>query len=295
MVRSLIIIFLSIVCGTAAAVGMNQVFRRNTSTMETVKIPTRIVIVASERISRGTSLTKEMVSEVDWPEDLLPAEVMTSVDDVVGRVAMSTILPREPLFMGKLTEEHGEGFIASIIKPGMRAYSIETKGPSASVAGFVRPGDRVDVLVNVSGNANDDTGGGFTTTLLQSVEIVAIDRMLDPDADPLKMVEMWTKGNNFTSVTLLVTPDQAALLSLGQDYGDLSLSLRRMGDTEQANISPMTMKGIRLLETGQVVPDSEVSPTIDKRPDREAPALTLIHTIRGSQRAVVPLHFQSAP
>jgi pilus assembly protein CpaB len=206
---------------------------------------------------------------------------------------MSPILPREPLFKGKLTKENGEGFIASIIKPGMRAFTIETKGPSSSVAGFVRPHDRVDVLVNVRGNQNDETGGGFTTTLLQSVEIIAIDRMLDPDADPLKMVEMWTKGNNLTSVTLEVTPDQAALLSLGQDYGDLSLSLRRMGDTDSAKITPTTMKDIRFLEPGLESPDeANRSLQIAKQSNQEPPIPTLIHTIRGSQRSVVPLHFQ---
>lgn len=293
MVRSLIIIFLAIVCGTAAAVGMNQAFRRSASTQETGEVRTRTVIVASQRISRGTALTKEMLTEVEWPENLVPGEVMSSLDDAVGRVAMSTILPREPLFKGKLTKENGEGFIASIIKPGMRAYSIETKGPSASVAGFVRPGDRVDVLVNVRGNANDDTGGGFTTTLLQSVEIIAIDRMLDPDADPLKMVEMWTKGNSFTSVTLEVTPDQASLLSLGQRYGDLSLSLRRMGDMDETNATATTMTDIRLLETGQnASAGTGETPKIAKSSNPEPPKLGTIHAIRGSQRSVVPLQFQ---
>lgn len=293
MVRSLIIIFLAIICGTAAAVGMNQVFRQTATDNAQTAVPTKIVIVASQRIARGTALTKDMVTEVEWPETLLPDDVLSSVDDAVGRVAMSTIQSREPVFASKLTKENGEGFIASIIKPGMRAYSIETKGPSASVAGFVRPRDRVDVLVNVRGNSNDETGGGYTATLLQSVEIIAIDRMLDPDADPLKMVEMWTKGNNLTSVTLEVTPEQASLLSLGQDYGDLSLSLRRMGDTGETKMTATTMRDIRSLETGVSSAEKpENSQSIVKNSDREPPVPTLIHTIRGNQRSVVPLHFQ---
>jgi pilus assembly protein CpaB len=275
---------------------MNHAFQGSATPAEAAEIPTKSVVVAAQRISRGTQLTTEMVKEVDWPETLTPGEVLNSVDDAVGRVAMSTVMPGEPLFKSKLSKENGEGFIGTIIKPGMRAYTIQTKGPSATVAGLVRPQDQVDVLVNIRGTTNDETGGGSSTTLLQSVEILAIDQMLDPNPDPLKMLEMWTKGNNFTSVTLEVTPAQASLLALGQSYGELSLSLRRLGDSQEMETLPATIRDIRLLEltgqpsAGEVGPNKMPANPIAK--NAPPPRPTFIHTLRGSESGRINLLIQ---
>ena len=84
-----------------------------------------------------------------------------------------------------------------------------------SVAGFVRPGDKVDVLLNLRGTSQDETGGGSTLTLLQSAEILAIDDIMDIDD---AVIQMWIK-DGVKSVTLLVTPEQAMLVSLGQAAG----------------------------------------------------------------------------
>jgi pilus assembly protein CpaB len=217
---------------------------------------------------------------------------------VVGRTALTTIMQREPMFVAKLTGPGGGGasFVSSIIKPGMRAYTIHTKGPSSSVAGFVRPGDRVDVLLTLRGGTNDETGGGSTTTLLQAVEILAIDQILDSNADTLKMFEMWAKGDRFTSVTLQVSPEQASLLFLGQSNGELSLALRNADDTAQVTTNPATIRQIRFLQMG---PETETTTDGDASDDappvplpeglvanalaRPAPRpATYIHTLRGN-------------
>ena len=305
MVRSIVIIALAIVCGAAAAIGVNQALRRQPVAAEAPKPKTEPVVVAARRIARGEKLTKDMLKAVPWPAELVPGEdqqqgmvsvseesiVIHSVDEAVGRVAMTTIMRNEPLFNGKLTKENGEGFIASIIKPGMRAYTIQTKGPSSSVADFVRPQDRVDVLVTIRGTTNDETGGGSTTTLLQSVEILAIDQILDPDADTMKMLERWAKGDNLTSVTLEVTPVQASMLALGQSYGELSLSLRRFGDEQNVATVPATIRDIRLLTPGGESPSGEAGPepSLGGLPRHEEPPVTYIRTLRGNQSGRVDL------
>lgn len=300
MVRSIVIIALAIVCGAAAAIGVNQALRHQPVAAEAPETKTKPVIVAARRISRGEKLTKDMLREVDWPEELVPGEdqeqgmvgnmgnenvVIKSLDDAVGRVAITTIMRNEPVFNEKLTKENGEGFIASIIKPGMRAYTIQTKGPSSSVADFVRPQDRVDVLVTIRGTTNDETGGGSTTTLLQSVEILAIDQILDPDADTMKMLERWAKGDNLTSVTLEVTPVQASMLALGQSYGELSLSLRRFGDEQSVATVPATIRDLLVLKHGGESPEGESMPesSLGGLPRHEEPPVTYIRTLRGNQ------------
>ena len=160
----------------------------------------------------------------------------------------------------------------------------------------MRAGDRVDVLLTLRGGTNDETGGGSTTTLLQAVEILAIDQILDSNADTLKMFEMWAKGDNFTSVTLQVTPEQASLLFLGQSNGELSLALRNADDTAQVVTNPATIRQIRFLQMGPDAPaatdgvPSAISPPAPLPDGPVAGALarpaprpeSYIHTLRGS-------------
>ena len=158
------------------------------------------------------------------------------------------------------------------------------------------------MLVNLRGASDDETGGSSTTVLLQSVEILAINQILDPDPDALQMLDMWTKGDDLTSVTLEVTPAEASLLALGQSYGELSLSLRRFGDEDEVETSPATIREIRFLEmAGQVsVEDAsddtasdpsesaeDLTGTVTSRDDE--PPVTYIQTLRGSQAGRIDL------
>src|SRR5262249_16169427 len=131
--------------------------------------------------------------------------------------------------------------LAALIPKGMRAFTIQTTSVVAGVAGFVLPGSRVDVLLTVSsqGGNNDQTGGGTTTTLLQGVEILAVDQRLQAPAE--------NKNNlkELQSVTLLVTPDQAAKLDLGQNKGLLHLTLRNPDDDQPADTRPTTLASLR--------------------------------------------------
>lgn len=297
MVRSLIIISLAIVCGAAAAIGVNQALRRQPAAAQTPEVPKLNVIVATRPIPRGTKVTADMVQEQQWPAEFNASGVVRSMNLAVDRIALVGIMTGEPLFEGRLTKS-GAGFIASIIEPGKRAYTIQTRGPSASVAGFVRPQDRVDVLVSLRGRAGDETGGSSTTTLLQSVEILAIDQILDPDLDAVQKLEMWTRGDEVTSVTLQVDPAEASLLALGQSYGELSLSLRGFGDDgDVEDLLPATVRDIEALElflsrSGQPADSGAAG----DQPREETPRLageslpvTSIWTLRGSATGRVDL------
>jgi Flp pilus assembly protein CpaB len=116
----------------------------------------------------------------------------------------------------------GQRRLASLVSEGMRAFTIKTNVASG-VAGFILPGNKVDVILTVDSSrlstvgSIDRTGGGSTTTLLQNVEILAVDQKVEAPA------ENKVNSNDLRSVTLLVTPSQAAKLSLGQSKGDLHL------------------------------------------------------------------------
>lgn len=305
MIRSVAILLLAIVCGSAAAIGVNQVISKEQQAGVAAEISTKPVVIAKQLIPRGAVVTADDVDRVEWPAEFLPEGVVTQIKNATGRTALASIVKGEPVFSGKLSSGKGGGFVSTIVKKGMRAYTIQTSGPSSSVAGFVRPGDHVDVLLNLRGGANEETGGGSTTTLLQAVEILAIDQILDANAEYLKM---WAKGGKVTSVTLSVTPEQASLLALGQNYGELSLALRNTEDMEEANTTPTTINQIRYLQLGpdvraeggneadangqnDVAPPSDVKPPSDvarsevtrsQIPQEEVQPATYIRTLRGS-------------
>ncbi len=108
------------------------------------------------------------------------------------------------------------------------------------VAGFILPGNRVDVLLSMGeiGGSNE-TGGGSTTTLLQNVEILAVDqRMYAPSDNKVDTKDLRT-------VTLLVTPQQANFLDLAQNKGVLHLALRNLEDDKNSQTRPATLTDLK--------------------------------------------------
>src|SRR5437879_8830127 len=121
----------------------------------------------------------------------------------------------------------------------MRAFTIPTTNVASGVAGFVMPGNRVDVLLTMNGvGTREQTGGGVTTTLLQNIEILAVDQRIDAPVDNK------VDPAQLRSVTLLVTPEEAARLDLGQNRGSLHLSLRNPEDTRHAQARPATLTAL---------------------------------------------------
>jgi pilus assembly protein CpaB len=170
----------------------------------------------------------------------VPDGAITQLKEAVDRVASIPLAKGDPVVEAKLTPKgisaHG---LDALIPEGMRAFTITTSLVSG-VAGFILPGSKVDVLLTISTHATDDpTGGGSTTTLLQNVEILAVDQRVDAPADNK------VDPKDLRSVTLLVSPQQAAKLDLGQNKGTLHLSLRHPKDTTPAMTVPATLKAIQ--------------------------------------------------
>ena len=121
----------------------------------------------------------------------------------------------------------------------MRAISIQIPNVATGVGGFVLPGNKVDVLVTMNDDGRETRNGQSTLTLLENVEIMAVDQTIEaPAANKVDAKEM-------RSVTLLVTPEQAGRLNLGMNKGILHLSLRNPTDDASAKPAPAVMADIR--------------------------------------------------
>lgn len=185
-----------------------------------------------------------MVSAADvavcqWPKGLAPANALRKIEDAVERAVAGQVIKGELILDPKLAVKGAGRGLEALVPPGMRAFTVMASKAGSNVAGFVLPGNKVDVLLNMKGGRGDESGGGSTTTLLQAIEVLAVDQRLEAPAEN----KVDPKG--LTSVTLVVTPDQANLLDLGQNMGILTLSLRNPTDKSDAYPEPATVATIR--------------------------------------------------
>ena len=180
--------------------------------------------------------------------------------------------------------------MASVIPEGMRAYTIHTPTVEAGVAGFILPGNHVDVLLTMESRGDrDQTGGGSTITLLQKVPVLAIEQRVVAPA------ESKVDPNQLKSVTLLVSPRAAAKLNLGQSKGKLHLALRNLTDKDDALTRPVfasELWGEKQTEAPKVeqlaAPTSEAAPPAPA-PRQAPPPPQFIRTLRGTQEGAVRL------
>jgi pilus assembly protein CpaB len=256
-IRTLIMVFLALVFGLAAAMGVSTILSsRAVATPE----QTVAVVTAAVAIPRGGMLTAEQVKTVKYPPHLTPPGAISKVEDALDRGVLTPLVVGEPVLEGKLAAKGAGRGLAALVPKEMRAFTIHTPSVASGVAGFVMPGDHVDVLLTMSGDANDGTGGGSTITLLQNIEVMAVDQTIEPPS------QNKVDANLLRSVTLQVTPDESLKLELGQNRGTLHLSLRNPGDKGDANTRIATLNGLRFKQE----PPKEVEPT---PPPPPAPAI----------------------
>ncbi len=298
--RTIMVVFLALVSGAGMAVGVLQ-SNRTKNTDETVSVETEQVLMAVRTLERGKAITEDDVESKPWPEKYVPPNAFSDSEQVIGRVAIGQILAGEPILEPKLAPKDAGLGLAAIVPEGKRAFTVMTARVAANVAGFVLPGNKVDVLLNLRGGGRgDETGGGSTTTLLQAIEVLAVDQILEAPAEN----KVDTRG--LASVTLLVTPEEANLLDLGQNMGTLSLSLRNPSDYGDALVEPATVANARFRGLPPSSPMAPGSPSRffdgDVAPSPEALALLQavaapverreskwIDTMRGTQRGRVVL------
>jgi pilus assembly protein CpaB len=238
--RTILVVFLALACGGSAVVGLNTL-RQGVPSEKSDDTVT--VVEAATDIGPYTTLSAGLVTTREYPKDRIPPGAITKVEDVQDRVCLSRLIKGEALLEGKLTARGAGRGLASAIDDGERVFTITTNLASG-VAGFILPGYKVDVLLTVSGGGglDDPTGGGSTTTLLQNVEILAVDQQVVAPA------ENRVNAQELRSVTLRVTPDQAAKLALAQSKGTLHLSLRSPKDKKDARVGVATMNELRFFQ-----------------------------------------------
>ena len=204
------------------------------------------VVVAQKDLDMGTVLTVEDLKVVDWPADAMPNGYAGSPVEVMGRGLLAPVSANEPILVNKLAPTEAGGGLSIIIPAGKRAMSVRVDDV-VGVAGFARPGTRVDVVVTLTGASTEQDPA--TRLILQNIEVVAAGKTIQHDIQG--------EPETVPVVTLMVTPEEGEILALAATEGQVQLALRNALDMEEVETS-----GVRI---GSLYPRSRAVPAPIRR------------------------------
>lgn len=189
------------------------------------------VLVATRALPIGTILDATALKFQPWPKDLVDNAYFlkneTDLKALQGTVVRNAITAGQPVTQGALVKPGDRGFLAAALGPGMRAVTVPVQ-TSAAVAGFVFPGDRIDlVLTQTVSGGGDGPPLKVSETVLRNLRVLATDQRTDNVVGE----DGKTVVRPFASVTVEATPKLAEQLAVVQTLGALSLSLRSIADS----------------------------------------------------------------
>ena len=232
----------------------------------TVK-PTEQVVVADVDIAPGTALASRMLKTAAWPKEIVPPKSFRSPKELEGRVAQTLISRGEPIMMTKLAPEGTAAGLGGLLDPNKLAVTVRVDDVSG-VAGFINPGDRVDLLVELA--STEGKGEHLSKILLQNLKILSKGQVWDQTAEKKPLV--------VNTVTLEVTPEEAEILNLATFQGKIRLALRN-----QLNQGQFYTKGVL---TSQLAFRKQAAPSA---PDKPAGQEQHVEVIKGMQRSSASL------
>jgi pilus assembly protein CpaB len=190
------------------------------------------VMVAANDLQVGARVEERDVRIIQISNTDLPPNAPRKKSDVIGHGVILPIAKGEFILPNHLAQENAGSGLPALIPPGMRAVSVRVN-EVVSVAGFVTPGTRVDVLLTGTPGA---AGDQQTTTVLQNVLVLASGHTMERSASG--------EAQNTAVITLLVTPDDAQRLTLASTEGHIQLALRNPLDTRQDDVPSANSRGL---------------------------------------------------
>ena len=232
-----------------------RLFSEATQTAEDEPETLRTIVVAGEPLQFGERVTPDKLSEIEWASDVTPRGSYAKIGDILksdkeedARFVVSSMEEGEAVLASKITEPGQRAKLSTALTPGMKAMSIRVNDVQG-VAGFVLPGDRVDVmLTRASRRAGEQ---GYVDVLLQGVKVLAIDQIADDRKDQPSVVR---------TVTFEVNTEEAQKLALGASIGTLSLALRNIASTDVEDSKRVTLNELGEVDVAEdLIPQPEAT------------------------------------
>lgn len=249
--RTVILLIVALVLATGTTM-MARVWLASQRAVKTevvptpVPVPAKSVLIARVALPRGQILRPEDLQWEQWPEGGIDTNYILqgtrSPEAYSGWVARNPIAAGEPLTEAKIIAPGNRGFLAAVLRPGMRAVSVPVTVTSG-ISGFVFPGDQVDLIDTYSVQDRPQPGQTnsgplqehrISETVLRDIRVIAIDQKLDSKPGDVTVAK---------TATFEVTPKQSEIIALANEMGKLSLSLRSLvpaPDTLKHEVSDTT-------------------------------------------------------
>jgi pilus assembly protein CpaB len=192
-----------------------------------VNTPTQAVVVAAADLQLGAELKKDDLQVVLFPAGKTPEGTFAKPEEIIGRGLIVPIVKNEPILKAKLASKEAGFGLPPVIPEGMRAVSVRVN-EVVGVAGYVLPGNRVDVVATAS--PTDARADTTSKVVLSNVQVLTAGTRMEQNGDQSKPVQV-------TVVTLLVYPEQAERLALASTEGKIQLAHRNPLD-QGAPVTP---------------------------------------------------------
>ncbi len=283
-VRALLMLVLAVLFGGAAAFVARGVLLNRAEPPAAAQGPSMTtIVVANKPLHFGDALSRDYAREVAWPAATVPQGAFNKVEELfVGdgrRVVLRDIAQDEPLLKTRVSGFGGRAILSTVISEDMRAVTIRVNDVNG-VAGFVLPGDLVDVLLT-----RQQAAGGpenqITDVLLQHIKVLGIDQ------DPSDKTD---KPTVVRAVTIEVSPEQAEKLALATQVGSLSLALRNAGNAKEAFVPRIRVKDLGPEEPSAPVASPKKTAPVVYRPHSPTMAVT-----RGTETTMHEVPAENAP
>jgi pilus assembly protein CpaB len=223
--RGTVFIVAAVAAGLVATFGINRYVSLKT---RVPAMETREVVIAAGDISPGTALTSQLIKTESWPAKVIPPRSASSFREIMGRVAMLPIPQGNPILLSMLAPEGTAAGLSGILPDGMRALTVKVD-EVAGVAGFIHPGDHVDVLVDLPIQDNKEH---LSKTILSDVSVLTTGQIWQQKGENKPVV--------VSTVTLELTPYQSEVLNLASNQGKIRLALRNRSNKTMAQTQGVT-------------------------------------------------------
>lgn len=186
---------------------------------------TGAILVAAADLPAGTLLLEEHLKWQPWPENSMNpnyiAQADSKIETYIGAVVRRGITTGQPVMPSQIVMPGERGFLAAVLKPGMRAVSVGVSDTSG-IAHLILPGDRVDLLLTqtlVMDTSGDEATGDrkAAETVLENIRILAVDSSLD---------DLNNKSIDGKTITIEVSPKQAEMITVAVELGRIAFSMR---------------------------------------------------------------------
>jgi pilus assembly protein CpaB len=277
--RTLIVLLVAVGTAAGATALVYQAIKRRP--IQQLERPEAFVVAAAHPLQTGVQITAADVKLIGWPADAIVPGSFTKIEDVVDRGVVAPLLENEPVTANKVAALGAGAGLPPTIPPGMRAISVRVNDV-VGVAGFVTPGNRVDVFVTL--RRADAT---VTRVVVSNIQVLTAGTKYEQDQPEREPIPT-------SVVTLLLSPEDAEKVVLASSEGSIMLALRNPLD-----ITPTTTPGTHLAAlygepaapapTPKVAPRPRPAAVPAVAPAPVEPKPYVVEAIRGAKRSEEPI------